>query len=142
MPASSPSRRVGQLLSGLVVLTLLADGAVQLFQPALVASEMVRSGWPVELAPVIGGIAILCALLYAMPQTAVVGAILIAGFTGGAIATHLRLGEMGSPPQIVCIAIGLSAWIGLWLRGRISREPGALQPQTAMGGRVGQRRAI
>lgn len=140
MSASSPSRRTGQLLSGLVVLTLFADGAVQLFQPALVATEMVRSGWPVELAPVIGGIAILCALLYAMPQTAVIGAILIAGFTGGAIATHLRLGEMGSPPQILCIAIGLSAWIGLWLRGRISREPGILPAGPAIAGR-GVRRA-
>ncbi|MEP9402372.1 DoxX family protein [Sphingomonas sp. VNH70] len=141
MSASSPLRRIGQLLSGLVVLTLFADGAVQLFQPSLVAAEMASSGWPVELAPVIGGIAILCALLYALPQTAVLGAILIAGFTGGAIATHLRLGEIGSGPQLLCITIGVAAWAGLWLRGRISREPEMLPSRSAIAAPVRQRRA-
>lgn len=140
MTASSPSRRVGQLLSAMVVVTLFADGAVQIFQPTLIASEMARSGWPVELSPVVGGIAVLCALLYALPQTAVVGAILIAGFTGGAIATHLRLGEIGSSPQLLCIAIGIAAWAGLWLRGRISREHGMATPRTTLGGRARQRR--
>lgn len=140
MPAASASRRIGQLLSAAVVLGLLADGAVQLFQPTLVANEMIRSGWPMDMAPVVGGIAVLCALLYAIPQTAVVGAILITGFVGGAIATHLRLNEIVSGAQFLCIGIGIAAWTGLWLRGRISREPEANQPQTRLSSRAPNRR--
>lgn len=142
MPAASVSRRIGQLLSATVVVLLLIDGAVQLFQPALVAQEMIRSGWPMEMAPVVGGIALLCALLYAIPQTAVIGAILITGFVGGAIATHLRLNEIGSPDELICAAIGIAAWAGLWLRGRISREPETMQPNTRLSSRAPNRRPV
>jgi len=65
-----------------------------------------------DLAPLLGVITLACAI----PRTAFLGAVAITGFVGGAIATHLRLGEIGSPPQLICAAIGIVAWAGLWLR--------------------------
>ena len=64
----------------------------------------------------------LVAILYAVPRTAVLGAILVAGFFGGAICTHFRVGELGSPAELVATAIGIIAWAGLWLRNPRLRE--------------------
>ncbi|WP_204312001.1 DoxX family protein, partial [Escherichia coli] len=70
----------------------------------------------IQLAPVLGTIMLICAVLYALPQTATLGAIVVTGFLGGAICTHVRLGEFGSPPQVICLLLGLMAWGGLYLR--------------------------
>jgi hypothetical protein len=103
-------------VSGIVVLALLADAAVDLFSPAMIEAEMTATGFPANLAPVLGIIILVCAVLYAIPRTAVLGAILITGFLGGAICTHFRLGEMGAPPQIICLLLGVLTWAGLYLR--------------------------
>jgi hypothetical protein len=108
--------RIGHLMSALVVLILLADAGVQLFAPNLLRPAMDASGFPIELAPVLGAIMLVCALLYAIPQTAMLGAIVVTGFLGGAICTHVRLGELASPPQVICLLLGLMAWGGLYLR--------------------------
>lgn len=107
---------IGRILSALVVIILLADAAVNLFAPHLLKAEMAASGFPAELAPVLAIVMLLCAATYAYPRTSVLGAILVTGFFGGAICLHLRMGEIGSPPQLVCLAIGLMAWAGLFLR--------------------------
>lgn len=106
----------GRILSALVVVILLADAAVNLFAPELLKAEMAVVGFPVELAPVLAMLMLLCAAAYAYPRTSVLGAILVTGFFGGAICLHLRIGEIGSPPQLVCLVIGLMAWAGLFLR--------------------------
>ena len=106
----------GRILSALVVVILLADAAVNLFAPHLLKAEMAAVGFPAELAPVLAMLMLLCAAAYAWPPTSVLGAILVTGFFGGAICLHLRIGEIGSPPQLVCLAIGLMAWAGLFLR--------------------------
>lgn len=106
----------GRLLSALVVVILLADAAVNLFAPEMIRKDMDGVGFPVELAPVSGALMLLCAAVYAFPRTAVLGAILVTGFFGGAISLHLRIGEIGSPPQFVCLLIGVLAWTGLFLR--------------------------
>jgi hypothetical protein len=77
---------------------------------------MAETGFGADLGSVVSGIAILCGVVYAIPRTCVLGAILITGFVGGAICTHLRVGEMGTPPQIICALIGIAAWGGLYLR--------------------------
>lgn len=107
---------IGRLLSGLVVIALAVDASVQLAGIDPVAAEMAATGFPIETAPIIGSIAAACALIYAIPRTAFIGAILISAFFGGAIATHLRLGEIASPPQIVSVLLGAAAWGGLYLR--------------------------
>jgi hypothetical protein len=106
----------GRILSALVVVILLADAAVNLFAPHLLKAEMAAVGFPAGLAPVLAMLMLLCAAAYAYPPTSVLGAILVTGFFGGAICLHLRIGEIGSPPQLVCLAIGLMAWAGLFLR--------------------------
>lgn len=107
---------VGTALSALVVLVLAADAAVTLFWPGMMQAEMEATGFPVSLGGALGAIMVVCIVLYAIPATAVLGAILITGFLGGAICTHFRLGEFGSPPQLVCLLLGVMAWGGLYLR--------------------------
>ena len=106
----------GRILSALVVVILVADAAVTLFAPHLLKAEMAAVGFPADLAPILAMLMLLCAAAYAYPPTSVLGAILVTGFFGGAICLHLRIGEIGSPPQLVCLAIGLMAWAGLFLR--------------------------
>ena len=106
----------GRILSALVVIILLADASVNLFAPALLKAEMSASGFPVDLAPVLAVLMLLCAAVYAHPRTCVLGAILVTGFFGGAICLHLRMGEIGSPPQLISLLIGVLAWTGLFLR--------------------------
>lgn len=106
----------GRILSALVVIILLADAAVNFFAPGLIKAEMAAVGFPAELAPVLAVLMLLCAALYAYPPTSILGAILVTGFFGGAICLHLRVGEIGSPPQLISLLIGALAWAGLFLR--------------------------
>jgi hypothetical protein len=107
---------VGRVLSGLVVLTLLVDAAIEFFAPEMMRAAMDATGFPTHLAPALGAIMLVCAVLYAIPKTASLGAILVTGFLGGAICTHLRLGEIASPPQLVSLMLGAMTWGGLYLR--------------------------
>ncbi|MDE1991258.1 MAG: DoxX family protein [Rhizobiaceae bacterium] len=110
----------GWILSALVVLALLADVGVDLFAPSMIQAEMDATGFPPGQAFILGIIILVCVVLYAIPRTAVLGAILMTAFLGGAICTHFRLGEIGSPPQIICLVLGVLAWGGLYLRdGRV-----------------------
>jgi hypothetical protein len=121
-PGTSATVWIGRVFSGLVVLALLADGLVQLFAPGLTKAEMEASGFPASQAIPLGIIMLTCAILYAIPRTAVLGAILVTGFLGGAICTHFRLGELGSPPQLICLLLGALTWGGLYLREARLRE--------------------
>ncbi len=107
---------IGRILAALVVVALLADAGVNLLAPHLMAGAMQETGFPVDLSPAIGTLALVAALLYAIPRTQVLGAILVTGFLGGAICAHFRLGDMGSPPQIVSLLLGAAAWASLVLR--------------------------
>ena len=71
-----------------------------------------------DLTRVVGPILLACAILYAIPATAVLGAILVTGFLGGAIAicAHVRMGELGSPPEIISLLLGAMTWGGLYAR--------------------------
>jgi hypothetical protein len=103
-------------LSVLVALFLMADAAVSIFAPHLLAEAQAKVGMPSHLSPIVGGIILVCALFFAIPRTATIGAILISAFAGGAICTHLRVGEIGSPSQFIVIALAAVAWLSLWLR--------------------------
>jgi hypothetical protein len=116
-------------LSALTIAFLLADAGINLFAPHLLADVQAQVGFPADLSPVIGAILLICAILFAIPRTAPVGAILITGFVGGAICTHLRVGEIGSPPQFIAMALAAIAWLSLWLRSADLRR--ALGPRAA-----------
>ena len=94
----------------------LADGAIQLFAPAQMASMLQETGFAMDLTRVVGPIILACAILYAIPATAVLGAILVTGFLGGAICAHVRIGELGSLPELISLLLGAMTWGGLYLR--------------------------
>ena len=106
----------GRLMNAIVVIALVADGTIQLFAPAQIASLLQETGFAMDLTRVMGPIILACAILYAIPATAVVGAILVTGFLGGAICAHVRIGELGSPPEIISLALGAMTWGGLYVR--------------------------
>lgn len=76
----------GRIISALVVLFLLMDGVMKLFMPAPVVEGMTRLGYPLGLAPGIGIILLVCVVVYPIPRTSIVGAILLTGYFGGAVA--------------------------------------------------------
>jgi DoxX-like family len=106
----------GRMMSTFVVIALAADGAVQLFAPAQIASILQETGFAMELTHVVGPIILACAILYAIPATAVLGAILVTGFLGGTICAHVRIGELGSPPEIISLLLAAMTWGGLYAR--------------------------
>jgi hypothetical protein len=114
--ASLRARGVGRIMSALVVIALLADGIIQTFAPAQIAGMLQETGFAMDLTRVVGPIILTCALLYAHPATTVLGAILVTGFLGGAICAHVRIGELGSPPEIISLVLGAMTWGGLYLR--------------------------
>jgi hypothetical protein len=106
----------GRIMSALVVIALVADGTIQLFAPAQIASMLQETGFAIDLTRVLGPIILACAILYAIPATAVLGAILVTGFLGGAVCAHVRIGEWGSPPEIIALLLGAMTWVGLYAR--------------------------
>jgi hypothetical protein len=106
---------IGRVLVYLVVLVLLADGIAQLLQPPFMVGAMQGSQVPLALSIALGTITLACTVVLAIPRLAVLGAIVVTGFLGGAIAVHFRLGEIFSPPQLVCLLIGIVMWTGLYL---------------------------
>jgi DoxX-like family len=94
---------------------VLSMSAVMKFvRPPQVTNEFVgRFGYPESTLPVIGLLELACAVLYALPRTAVLGAVLLTGYLGGAIATHVRIGD---PAFVGALLLPLFAWGGLYLR--------------------------
>ena len=95
------------------------DAAIIGFLPENLAQEFASTGFTMSQAPAIAAILAIAVLLYEIPRTMPIGAILITGFLGGAICAHFRLGEIGSPPQIVCLLLGAIAWGGVASRYKI-----------------------
>lgn len=113
---ASASIWAGRAITFVVVALLLTDGAAQFLTPPFMVGILKESGFEPYQGPQLAVVTIACAILLALPRTAVLGAILVTAFLGGAIAVHFRLGEIGSPPQIVCVLLGIAAWAGLYLR--------------------------
>jgi hypothetical protein len=111
-----PALWAGRIMSAFVVIALAADGAIQLFAPAQIAGMLQETGFAMDLTRVVGPIGLVCAFLYAVPSTAVLGAILVTGFLGGAISAHVRIGELGSPPELISLLLGAMTWGGVYLR--------------------------
>jgi hypothetical protein len=107
---------LGQGISALTALVMIADGITGLFWPHPIATEMAGDGWPPETVLPVAVLALIGGILYAIPRTAILGAIVITGFVGGALAAHLRVTLALIWPEIVNILIGVAAWAGLCLR--------------------------
>jgi len=117
MSSDSASRLwTARLLGGLLVLFLLFDGITKVFKERHVLEAFERLGIPVSLAPEIGLIVLVCAVAYAIPRTRILGAILVTGLLGGAVATHVRAGSPVFEALVFPAIMGALAWVPLWLR--------------------------
>lgn len=121
MITSATRRRLALALRLSAILILGADAAVMAFRPEALAAEFAATGFEAAQAPQIAAILAVSILLYAIPRTALLGAICITGFLGGAICAHVRLGELASPPQWICLILGVMTWAGV--RGSKSWQP-------------------
>lgn len=108
----------GRLLSGLAILFLLFDGLIKLPPLEIVTATMKELGYPTtdSFARFLGIVTLACTALYAWPRTALLGAVLLTGLFGGAIATHLRIGSPLFSHALFGIYLGILVWGGLWLR--------------------------
>jgi hypothetical protein len=106
----------GRVLSGLVIVFLLVDGAMKLVPLDVVVETTEQLGIPGSLARTLGVLTLACTILYAFPRTAVLGAILLTGYLGGAMAVHLRVGSPVFTHLLFGFYLGLMAWGGLYLR--------------------------
>jgi len=105
----------GRIVTGLVGAFMLVDGVMKLFKPAVVVEGTVKLGYSEAVIVPLGIILTLATLLYLLPRTAVLGAILLTGYLGGAVNTHVR--ASGSAFEILFpVMFGILAWGGLWLR--------------------------
>lgn len=125
MPAPAGKMVIlGRVLSGLVVAFLAFDGAIKLVPLDVVTETLATLGYraDVGVARLLGVLTLLCALLYAIPRTSVLGAILLTGYLGGAMATHLRADSPLFTHLLFGFYLGVLAWAGLWLRDRRVRQ--------------------
>lgn len=103
---------ISWIASTLPVIVLLMSGSMKLARPAGLAEQFSHFGLPISLAVPLGLLEIGCTLIYLVPATSVLGAILLTGYLGGAIVTHVRLGE----PFFLQAGLGVLVWLGLYLR--------------------------
>ena len=107
----------GIIMSGLPILFMLMDGSMKLFKPEVVVKSTVELGYNENVIVPLGIVLLACTVLYIVPRTAVLGAILLTGYLGGAVATHVRVGA-GAFPILFPIVFGAFIWGGLYLRDR------------------------
>jgi hypothetical protein len=122
-PAARPSkarRWAGRGLTALPVLFLAFDVAIKLAHPTFVTEANVRLGYPDSSVLALGIVLLTCLVLYLVPRTAILGAVLLTGYLGGAIATHVRIGDPLFSHVLFPIYIAVLLWGGLYLRdGRL-----------------------
>jgi len=110
--------RGGWALSGLAILFFLMDGGMKLAYLPVVAETSAQLGWPADRATVtlLAILLLGSTLLYAIPRTAMLGAVLLTGYLGGAVATHVRVGSPLFSHVLFGVYLGVFVWAGLWLR--------------------------
>ena len=114
-----PSKRrlwTGRIMSALPALFLLVDGVGKLVKPAPVVEGTVQLGYPESVLVGLGIVLLACTVLYVIPRTAVLGAILLTGYLGGAVATHVRVGSPLFSHILFPVYLAVLLWGGLYLR--------------------------
>jgi len=115
-PASKKMLWAGYIASALPVLLLLFSAAGKFFKPEGMETNIEPLGWRMDQMTVLGIVELACVVVYLIPQTAVLGAILLTEYLGGATAAHARIGD----PFFIPIIAGMLVWLGIYLRdGRI-----------------------
>ena len=114
-PVSKGRLWAGRIVGGLPALFLLVDAVMKFIKPAPVVDGTVKLGYSESVILPLGIVLLVCTVLYLIPKTAVLGAILLTGYLGGAVATHVRVQE-GLFSIIFPVVFGALLWLGLWLR--------------------------
>jgi DoxX-like family len=116
--AATASVWVGRIMSGLATLFFTFDGVMKLVQPQVVIDATRQIGWPADAAmlAILGAILLASTALYALPRTSALGAILLTGYLGGAVAAHARLEDPLFTHVLFGVYLGLFVWGGLWFR--------------------------
>lgn len=111
-PISKAKLWISYVVSALPVMLLLLSASFKFIQPPGFEEGLAHMGWNVTTTFYLGFVEIACVIVYLIPRTAVLGAILIAAYMGGAVATHVRVGD----PFWIQVLVGVFVWFGLWLR--------------------------
>jgi hypothetical protein len=117
-PVSPGALWTGRGLSAIIVLFMIFDGVIKLPPLDIVTQSMVPLGWPADanVARLLGIIGLVSTALYALPRSSVLGAILLTAYMGGAIATHIRIGNPLFSHTLFGVYLGVILWGGLYLR--------------------------
>jgi DoxX-like family len=116
--ASRKGRWAGRIITAIPVLFLLLDAIMKLMRPlpAPVAEGATRLGYPPSTMPVIGAMLLISVIIYAIPRTSVLGAILLTGYLGGAVASNVRVGNPLFSYVLAPVYVALFVWGGLFFR--------------------------
>ena len=106
----------GRVISALVVAFLCVDGATKVLKARIAVDTSVQLGYPESVVAGIGILLLACVLLYAIPRTSILGAILLTGYLGGAVATHVRVGSPLFGYVLFPVYLGVLVWAGLYFR--------------------------
>jgi len=116
----APSSRTGAIaswiLSGVAIAFFVVDGAMKLVPFKEVTASMIELGYDPGISQGLGVLILACTILYAIPRTSVLGAVLLTGLLGGAVATHLRVGSPVFSHLLFGVYLGFFVWGGVWLR--------------------------
>ena len=115
-PVSKTSLWAGRVFSGLVVLFMLFDSSMKLMKLAPAVEGTAKVGYPVSVVLPLGIVAFICTVLYAIPRTSILGAILLTGYLGGAVATNVRVSNPLFGYVLFPVYVGVLLWLGLFLR--------------------------
>lgn len=116
MPIANKRPWGGYTVSALPALFLLVDAAGKLFKPEPVVTGTLELGYPESVIFPLGVLLLICTIVYIIPKTSVLGAILLTGYLGGAVATHVRLSNPLFTHQLFPVYLGALLWLGLYLR--------------------------
>lgn len=119
MTTSTPSKTrlwISYILSGLVILFMLFDSIMKFVKPQEVIDGTLALGYAAHHLTIIGALGLGCTILYAIPRTSILGAILFTGYMGGTMATHIRLDNPLFSHVLFGTYLAVLAWGGLWLR--------------------------
>jgi hypothetical protein len=119
---SKPKLWTSYVMSGLVILFMLFDSIMKFVKPTEVIEGTLALGYTEQHLPIIGTLGLISTLLYVFPRTSILGAILLTGYFGGAVATHLRLNNPLFTHILFTVYFGILIWGGLWLRNTKLRE--------------------
>jgi len=105
----------GRILSGLIAAWMLVGAAMDLTRNPVAVNGLRQAGYPDNALLLIGVAVLISAILYAVPRTAILGAVLLTGYMGGAVNTHVHAGNQ-VPQMCVAFFVGMLVWLGIWLR--------------------------